>query len=94
VIAASVSIVACERAPAGLKACCERRRPGGAEHQKNISDDRAGNRRFDHIVEPGAQRRKGDDEFGGVAESRVQKPPNCVTQPVGQLLGGAAHPPG
>ena len=46
---------------------------GGAEHQQNIPDDRAGNRRFHHIVESGTQRRQCDDQFGGVAEGEDER---------------------
>ena len=67
---------------------------GGAEHQQDISDDGAGDRRLHHVVQPGTQRGERNDELGGIAERRVQEPANAFAHALRELLRGPAHPAG
>ena len=67
---------------------------GGAQHQQDIADDGAGDRGFHHVVEPGAQCGERNDELGGIAESRVEKPADTFAETLRELLRGPAHPPG
>ena len=65
---------------------------GRTEHQKDISHDRSDDRRLHHIMKPGAQGGECDDEFGGVAESRIEKTANSLAGAVGQLFCCPAEP--
>ena len=65
---------------------------GRTQHEQGVADDRAHDRRLDHRVEPGTQRGEGDDQLGGVAERRVEEPPDAFPGFLGELLGGPAHP--
>ena len=97
-MAASVSMVAWERAPAGLKLCSRWRTPPASmaapSTKQDIADDRAGNRGFHHIVQSGMQRDERDDELGRIAECRVEKPANAFAEAFREHFGGAAHPSG
>jgi hypothetical protein len=44
----------------------------------------------DHIVKPGPQGDERDDQFGGVAESRIEKPANSLAHTLCELFGGPA----
>ena len=44
----------------------------GPEHEQQVADDRAGERRLDDLDEAGLQREEGDDQLGDVAEGRVE----------------------
>ena len=45
---------------------------GETEHEQDVADDRAGDRRFDHADVAFVKRDAGDDQLGGVPESGVQ----------------------
>src|SRR6516165_9745302 len=84
-IAASVSIVASERAPTGMAQSSGQH--GGAEHQQHVPNNGTSYRRFHHIVKPGPQGDERDDQFGGVAESRIEKPANSLAHTLCELFG-------
>ena len=67
---------------------------GGPEHQQNVPDDGSDDRRLYDVVEPRAQGGERDDEFGGIAEGRVEQPADPLAHALRKLLGRAAHPRG
>jgi hypothetical protein len=66
----------------------------GAEHEQDVPDDRAGEGCLHHVGQTLAERRDGDDQFGGVAERRVEKAADAFARMVRQRLRRAAHPSG
>ena len=66
----------------------------GAEHQQNISDNGADDRRFHDIVEAGAQSGDGDDHFGCIAERRIEEASHAFPHTLGEMLRGPSHPSG
>ena len=54
-MAASVSSVACARAPVTLNLCClclsAARQDRGAQHQQDVADDRSGERSLHHRIQ-------------------------------------------
>ena len=79
-MAASESEMPEVRAPVLIEALFLVLRPaqqdGETEHEQDVADDRAGDRRFDHAGEAFVKRDAGDDQFGGVTESGVKNPPS------------------
>jgi len=57
------------------------------EHKKKIADNRARNRRLDHVAKPAAESREPDDHFSGVAERHVQQCTNSRPGFFGEPLG-------
>ena len=57
-----------------------------AEHEERVGDDRSGDGRLDQQILAGLQCGQRDDEFGQVAERRVQKSANSLSGSVGYRL--------
>ena len=70
-----------------LQAADECRR---AEHQQHVADDRAGQGGLDEIGQAFAQRQRADDQFGGVAERRVEQAADAAAEPFGEHARRAA----
>ena len=67
--------------PPGAKTEAPAREKRGAQHQQDVSDDRAGDRGFDHADQSPRQGEQRDDQFGRVAKRRVEQPPTpCPTR--------------
>ena len=64
---------------------------GRAQHEQDVPDDRADDRRLDDLVQPLLQGEEGDDQLGGVAEGDVEEAADAGAAAGGELLGGAAH---
>jgi hypothetical protein len=45
-------------------------------------------------MQPSTKRSECDNEFGGIAESGIEKPSNAFAHTFGELLRSAAHPAG
>ena len=67
---------------------------GGAEHQENVADDRAGDGGFDHTGQALGQSHQRDDQLGGIAEGGVEQPADAMAGAGTQMLGSPAHPAG
>ena len=63
----------------------------GAQHEQHVAQDRAHDRRLDHLLQPGQEREEGDQQLGQVAERHVEQAPDAGAQAIRQLLGGPAH---
>ena len=64
-----------------------------AQNEKQIADDRAGDRGLHHFDQPGLEREDADDELGRVAEGRIEKPADDGRRSRRQFLGGLADEP-
>jgi hypothetical protein len=64
----------------------------GTQHQQDVADNGAGNRRLDDVVETLAQSSESNDQFGGIAEGCVEKAAHAFAQAPGDLLGCPTHP--
>jgi hypothetical protein len=62
-----------------------------AEHEQQVADDRTRDGRFHQVEQPGTQGDDRDDELCGVAERRVEQPPDSFAESLCELLGGSAH---
>src|SRR6185436_20967573 len=63
---------------------------GGAQYEQDIADDGAGDRGLHHIVQSRAQSGERDDQFGRVAEGRVQQAAHAFAGTLRELLGRAS----
>src|SRR5579875_3597253 len=87
---ASTSIAEYWPASRLLKNCLpQRQRP--SEHEQHIADDRAGERGFDDGDQPIPQCKNTDNQFGRVAEGRIQQAPGSRANIVLQILGSATN---
>ena len=78
---AAVRLNFCERRPSAAE---EERE---AEHEQQVPDDAAGNRRLDQFDVSLAERDDRDDELGGVAERGVEEAAQCGAGAFGEFLG-------
>src|SRR5206468_6819941 len=62
-----------------------------AENQKNVSDDRAGERSLNYLNMSGAQSEYGDDQLRRVAEGRVQDSADGRASVRGESFSSLAH---
>ena len=65
-----------------------------AQHEQRIADDGASQRGPHHLRQTCGQRSQADDDFGRVAEGRVQETTDAMPQALGQDLSGEADQPG
>ena len=65
-----------------------------AQHQQQVADDRAGDRRLDQIEQSGADGEDRDDQLGGVAEGSVEQAAQARAGVMRQLLGPLADEAG
>ena len=66
----------------------------GPEHEQQVADDRAGERRLHDLDEAGLQREEGDDQLGDVAEGRVEDAADLRPGQRPEALRGKADGPG
>ena len=64
------------------------------EHEQQVADDRAGQRRLDDLDQPGLQREERDDQLGDVAERRVEDAADLRAGQRAESLGREADDPG
>ena len=55
-----------------LAVLCAAAQDRQSEHEQNVADDRAGNRRFDHAAQTFRERNHGNDEFRRVPKRGIQ----------------------
>lgn len=62
------------------------------QHQKQVGEDRTGDRGFHYLELSRRQSHPCDDQLGGVAESGIQEPAYGTPGAGCEFLGGPAHP--
>ena len=65
-----------------------------AEHEQQVADDRAGQRRLHDLDQAGLQREERDDQLGDVAERGVEDPADLRAGQRPEPLGGQPDDPG
>ena len=84
----------CRRALAALYSCVvpqPAQQERDAEHEEQVGDDRASDRRLDELEHAHAQRGQRNDKLGEIAKARVQKAADAVARLGGDRFGGAAE---
>src|SRR5262249_45505190 len=74
-----------EQLGAVSQAACEERE---AEHEQTVSEHRADQRRLDDADEPSVERKQCDEQFGKVAERRLDRAGGSGSESASELFGG------